>query len=56
MNSIPAEYLFVDRYGMLRIKEQVLTFEDNTPVLLSLDEARMRIDSMPGDTPGGPCH
>jgi hypothetical protein len=51
MNTIPAEHLFVDRYGILRIKERVLTIDNGEPVLISFDEARMRIDSMAGDTP-----
>jgi hypothetical protein len=51
MNTIPAEYLFVDRYGILRIKERVLTVEEGKPVLMSFDEARMVIDCLPGETP-----
>jgi hypothetical protein len=51
MSTIPAEHLFVDRYGILRIKERVLTIDNGQPALISFDEARMRIDSMPGDTP-----
>ena len=49
--SIPEEHLFVDRYGILRIKERVLTIGEGNPVLLSFDDARMLIDCLPGETP-----
>ena len=51
MNTIPAEHLFVDRYGILRIKERILTIDNGEPVLISFDQAGIHIDSMPGDKP-----
>ena len=51
MHSIPADRLFTDRYAILRIKEFILTIQD-APVLLTFDEARATIESMPGNDPG----
>ncbi|MDP6054925.1 MAG: hypothetical protein QF879_21505, partial [Candidatus Latescibacteria bacterium] len=50
MHSIPADRLFTDRYAILRIKEFILTIQDD-PVLLTFDEAKAVIESMPGNDP-----
>jgi hypothetical protein len=45
--SIPEDLLFIDRYGVTRIKEPVLTIVQGEPVLLSFDDVRAQLS--PGD-------
>jgi len=51
IHSIPADRLFTDRYAILRIKEFILTIKDDTPVLLTFDDAKATIEAMAGDNP-----
>lgn len=51
MLTIPPERLLIDRYGIIRIKEYILTIEGDAPVLITFDDALARIAAMPGVSP-----